>query len=616
MPPTREEQVAQVETVLRRRYFPLVPQGPGNRTPADHDKNRLTRSLAAYSLARLCGLDDAAAAECITDDGDDGGIDAAHFDRANNQLFFVQAKFKKDGTAPSQADAQKTINGVRRLRAKQFTHFNDHFQNRIDEIEGALDEAGVGITIVMVHLGDTLGPHAIADLNSYTAEANAVAEVHRWRDCGLAAVHGWIAEEHAPGNVTINVTLELWKCVPTPRKAVYGQITASSLAALAERHGTKLFQRNIRHYLGTFGVNAAITDTVRTSPGDLFYLNNGITIVTEEIRPGGGTEASCAFDLVNASIVNGAQTVGAMLTASQNGAIPADARVLVTVVEIGQDADEFGVRITRARNHQNIVRGIDFAALDPTQERLRRELAAAGYSYFYRPSAEAQIPNAKSITVEEAALALACLSHVPMLRGDIDALRARGQSVHNAVDLVVAAKKEVSRLWDQSGAIYPQLFSNSLTGVRVCRLVHVFRMLNGILSATEQSETSYWRRMFFRHGRCLIMSFVARQCVGVLNRAAHDLTEEERTELSRATNELSEIIYAESVELQAFKGYLAIFRNLTDAQPLADRVLRRLAAPAPAAPAPAGPGVGNLGAAPVAPPNLDPPRPQQDGPAQ
>ncbi|GJQ28408.1 MAG: putative abortive infection phage resistance protein [Phycisphaerae bacterium] len=590
--PSREEQVAQVEAVLRQRFFPLVPQdGPDGWSSEQHDANRLTRSLAAYSIARLCGLDDAAAAECITDGGDDGGIDAAHYDRANNQLVLVQSKFKRNGTAPSQQETLATVNGVKALREKRFTQFNARFQGRIDEIEEALDTAGVGITIVMAHLGDALGSHATADLNAYAAEANTVAEVVRWKDCGLAVVHGWITDQHAPGNVTINVTLELWKCVTTPRKAVYGQITAASLAALAERHGTKLFQRNIRHYLGTHGVNAAIVGTVQATPGDLFYLNNGITIVAEEIRPGGGTETRCAFDFVNASIVNGAQTAGAMLTASQNGTISADARLLVTVIEIGQNADELGVRITRARNHQNIVRGIDFAALDPTQERLRRELAAAGYRYFYRPSEEARIPNPQSITVEEAAVALACLSYVPLTRAEVDIRRARGQTYRNAIDLVVAAKKEVSRLWDQSGPLYPQLFSADLTGVRVCRLVRVFRMLNAILDGSERVEAAYARRMFFRHGRLFIMAFVGQRCAAVVNRAGHDLTDADRAELSRATNEIAEAIYAESMDRQWEKGYLAIFRNLGDAQPLADRVIRRLTAPpapaAPAAPTPA-----------------------------
>ncbi len=99
--PTRDEHLAQVEAVLRRRFFPLVPQdGPAGWTTAQHDANRLSRALSAYALVGLCDVDDATAASCITDGGDDGGIDAAYFDKANNKLVLVQAKFNRRGTAP------------------------------------------------------------------------------------------------------------------------------------------------------------------------------------------------------------------------------------------------------------------------------------------------------------------------------------------------------------------------------------------------------------------------------------------------------------------------------------------------------------------------------------
>jgi hypothetical protein len=610
MPPPRAEQVAQIEALLRHKFFPLVSQdGPAGWTQEQHDANRLSRSLAAYAIRCLCGLDSAAAAACITDGGNDGGIDAAYYDRANANLVLVQAKFKRNGSAPSQQEVLATINGVRALREKRFDQFNQHFHTRLDEIEEALDTPGVTITIVFVYLGDSLGEHALRDLAAYLAESNGASEVVHGEDCGCAAVHSWLDEEQAPGSVTLRVTLCLWKCVTAPRKAVYGQITAATLAELAKRHEKALFQRNIRHYLGSYGVNAAIAETVRATPGDLFYLNNGITIVAERITQAAGTEADCVFDLVNASIVNGAQTAGSILTASQAGEISQDAKLLVTIIEIGEGADDLGVRITKARNHQNFVRSIDFAALDPTQERLRRELAAANYRYFYRPSAEARLGGTRSLIVEEAAIALACLSFTPHSRAEVDQRKRQNRPVQNAIDFAVAAKKEISRLWDQSGELYPQLFNASLTGVRLCRIVKAFRFLNEIFSRSELAEITYFRRMFFRHGRYFVMGFVAMRCRAILDRPDYDLNNNDEEALSRAANELSEIIYAESADRQGEKGYLAIFRNLTDAQPLADKVLRRLAAPPAAVPAAPMAGIVN------APPNPDPPRPQQDGPA-
>ncbi len=84
--------------------------------------------------------------------------------------------------------------------------------------------------------------------------------------------------------------------------------------------------------------------------------------------------------------------------------------------------------------------------------------------------------------------------------------------------------------------------------------------------------------MFFRHGRYFIMAFVAQRLREVMNKPEHLLSDDDKTLLSRTINELGELIYAESADVRAYKGYLSIFRNLTDAQPLADRIIARLLA--------------------------------------
>lgn len=354
------------------------------------------------------------------------------------------------------------------------------------------------------------------------------------------------------------------------RKAVYGQIQAAALAQLVEAHGKALFERNIRRYLGSVGVNTAIEETVRRRPSDFFYLNNGLTAVAEKITQAAGNASRCVFGLKNMSIVNGAQTAGAITNAALSGAISDEARLLITVIEIGASADDLGIRITRARNHQTVVRGVDFAALDPNQERLRQELALAGIKYHYRPSAEARARRDDAFTLEEAAVALACLSF------RVAHSRTRARALQNAIDFVVAAKKEIGRLWEQDGAMYGEIFPSTLSGLRACRLVRVYRLVDRILSATERSETSYYRRMFFRHGRYFIMAFVAHRAPDVIGRPELTISIEDKRLISQQTNVLAELIFAQSQPLQGVKGYLSIFRNLTDSQPLADAVLERL----------------------------------------
>jgi hypothetical protein len=580
MPPPREEQVIQIEASLRRRFFPLVQKmvtpGRENWTEEQHDTDRLSRALAAYTLVGLCDLEDTPAAGAITDGSNDGGIDALYFDRANNRLVFVQSKFKRNGAAPSQDESLKTINGIKALQERRFNEFNETFRNRLDEIEAALDTAGVQMVLVLAFLGENLGPHVVNDLNALQAELNRLCPRMSWQVAGLTKTYDWLVAEQVPIVVNANIVLENWSCVTTPRKAVYGQISAASLARLVAEKGKALFERNIRHYLGSIGVNNAITETVRRRPGDFFYLNNGITAIVGTLSQAAGNAARCTFGLTSLSIVNGAQTAGAIADATLAGEISPDAKVLITIIEIGVGSDDIGVRITRARNHQNVVRGVDFAALDPNQERLRQEMAMAGITYHYRPSAEARTRRDDAFTFEEAAVALACLSFPVRTSAEIRAPNSPRAAAYHAVEFVVAAKKEVGRLWDQEGVLHGQLFPPAITGLRVCRMVRIFRFVDQILAATERSENGYHRRMFFRHGRYFIMAFVSHRSNEVLSRASFDLSNDDRTLLSQRTNEVAEAIYTQTVPLQTVKGYLAIFRNLTDSQPLADGVIQRL----------------------------------------
>ena len=524
----------------------------------------------------LCDLDATSAVGAITDGKDDGGIDALYFDRAGNRLIFVQSKFKRTGTAPAQEENLKTINGIKALQARRFDEFNEAIRNRLDEIEAALDTAGVQMLLVLAYLGDNLGTHVANDLDALKAELNHLNPRMDWQQAGLSVVYGWLVAEQVPRSVDIDIVLYNWAPVMTPRKAVYGQISAASLALLVADKGKALFERNLRHYLGSIGVNTAIEETVRRQPGDFFYLNNGITAVTQTLTQAGGDQRRCAFGLGNVSIVNGAQTAGSIANAASAGVISPDAKVLITVIEIGNGADDIGIRITRARNHQNAVRGVDFAALDPNQERLRQEMALAGITYYYRPSAEARVRRDDAFTLEEAAVALACLSKKVLTTPELDSLRVRRQTPDNAVDYVVTAKKEIGRLWEQEGAIYGRLFPPNLTGLRICRMVRMYRFIDRILAATEWSNNGYQRRMFFRHGRYFIMAFIAHLSADVLGRLEFTLSTADETLLSQRTNEVAEAIYAQSQPLQAIKGYLSIFRNLTDSQPLADGVMQRL----------------------------------------
>lgn len=585
--PTRIEQEARLTAAIKQRFFKHIPRvdriGRENWTDLQHEKNRLSRSLAAYTIVGMSCVTDDIGAVTVVDAPDDFGIDSIFFDRRNSRLLVVQAKFKIGGAAPNQDETLKTINGLRKLINKDLSGFNSEFQDKFDEIEEALDTPGVIIHLVLSCLGEQPNNHSANDLNAFKVELNNLNDRMDWEFCSLTKLCQFLDEEQAIASVPVHLTLINNSIVTTPRKAVYGQIKATDLAALVQQHGTKLFQRNIRHYLGSVSVNTSIQETVQRKPANFFYLNNGITALATRITQSGNGQS---YRLEGFSIVNGAQTAGS-IAISEN--ISENALVMMTIIEIGDGADDIGIKITKARNYQNVVRGIDFAGLDPQQERLRQELASIGIRYHYRPSAEAKGIKTDSIKVEEAALALACMSFPLYTSYDLSQHKVRGQRRENGIEYISAAKKEIGRIWEAEGTFYSKIFTDSLSGIKLCRIVNVFRFLDKILAEYEATERgNYERRMFFRHGRYFIMATVSYHCHEIINKLESVLSEDirngdaiisgDKTMLSRMINEISEIIFSESRALNAYRGYLSIFRNVSTCQELVDSVLSRLPA--------------------------------------
>jgi hypothetical protein len=563
----------QVADALRARFFPLIPQLPVNWTADQHDKNRLSRSLGAFAISHLAHVSPAQAANAVTDGGNDNGLDAVLFDRADNHLWLVQAKA---GGAPDLGECKKFTSGIRDLINGRFDKFNQSFERIQPDVEEALSAIGVKVVGCVVHQGEQLGPHATADFTDAATELNQFVNRFEWRDVGVTGVHEWLTEEHAIEAPDVAFKLEAWYGIAHPRRAFYGLIDASELAALFRQHSKGLFQKNIRYYLGNQSVNSAIATTVQERPDDLFYLNNGLTAVCSSIIPvPGGSNQAARFATKGFSIVNGAQTVGSIAAAAARGDVPAAAKVLITVIEVPEGDGAIGSDITRARNTQNAVRGMHFAALDPQQERLRQELAVSGFQYQYRPSAEMAMDNPNTVTLTRAAVALACLS------GD--------------TKVVVAAKRESGLLYDGSGELYSQLFRADLSGVRVARSVQIYDHAMDALVSSELAEAAGSRRkMFYRHGRMFILHIFARRHRALVEAPHCELTSAEKADVSRGVIELAEVIYpAGEAMFRDGRGYLSVFRNLTDCVPLAADVMRRLATTAPVLP-PAG-SIGPIG---------------------
>ena len=156
-------------------------------------------------------------------------------------------------------------------------------------------------------------------------------------------------------------------------------ISGAKLFDLYEEHKNALFSANLRDFLGsrraTRNVNNNIKNTAESEAGVFYIFNNGITIVSNKAIYDNGT-----LNIHGISVVNGAQTTGAIHAAGRENASNVTVSGRVIVVE-----DQVLIpRIVAANNTQNAIVAWDRRSNDAVQIRLGQEFGAKGINYLHR----------------------------------------------------------------------------------------------------------------------------------------------------------------------------------------------------------------------------------------
>lgn len=150
---------------------------------------------------------------------------------------------------------------------------------------------------------------------------------------------------------------------------------------LYDKHKNALFSANLRDFLGarkvSGNVNNRIKETAENNPGEFFILNNGITVVTKkaEFDAGKGT-----LHIHGVSVVNGAQTTGAIHAAGANNAT--NVAVLARIITVDNPA--MISAIVAGNNTQNSIVAWDRRSNDPVQIRIKQEFQGSGVEYVHR----------------------------------------------------------------------------------------------------------------------------------------------------------------------------------------------------------------------------------------
>lgn len=109
-----------------------------------------------------------------------------------------------------------------------------------------------------------------------------------------------------------------------------------------------LFEDNVRDYQGDTTINQEIRSTLESNSQNFVLLNNGITIVCDEMH-----EGNRKISLKNPQVVNGCQTCNVIFKCSQDKVDLSNAFVIIKV--IASDDSSIVNSIVKGTNRQNIV---------------------------------------------------------------------------------------------------------------------------------------------------------------------------------------------------------------------------------------------------------------------
>ena len=478
-----KDQLSLLKAKLQEDYVPYLPELiPNSNKPEDNEKKNISRALSAFVLQHLCHCDAQHAAESVVDDYQDHGIDAIYYSTLQRQLYLVQAKFTL-GAEFQVAEANTFTEGVRDLLDERYDRFNSHVTSRKLEIERALEQAEE-IILVIAHVGK-VSHHAGSKMTQSIADLEDRVR-SPWIDYDSDKLLKALLSPHEVPPIDKLIVLENARKGAGDKNVYYGQIPLQVLVDLHQEHQDSLFHKNIRTFLGSNSkVNQSIQSTLQHTPELFFYYNNGVTMVAQKVTPRGEPQSKIKLELSHLSVINGAQTIASATESLSQSTVPdlSQAMVMLTIIESDGEFD-FTNHITKKRNHQNTVHSKAFSALDPLQERLRKEVLAYGIEYQYRmENVYASSRGERCMDINEAVFVLACRMTDP-------------NTGHNL-------KKSFSDYLKLDSERYTSIFNDQTSGLKLINAIRFYRAADRLLH--NQAEGDSQSNAIKRHGHFVII---------------------------------------------------------------------------------------------------------------
>jgi len=343
-----------------------------------------------FCVQTILDLEDSNTFDCLTEGGGDFGVDAMHISEEYDGEFTVslfQVKYVNNLEGKSNFDENgitALINAIRFLfdPTAKLEHINQRLLAKVEEARSLIRD---GYIPQVRALGCNNGIKW-NDSSQEAIDRSGFGDQVTWEH---------INHEHLikilQASKPVKDTLQLsGKAVVEDMnfsRVLVGRISITEIAALIERHGERLLERNIRRYLGLQGnrVNEGIRDTLNSDEKNNFYFyNNGITLTCDSFSYNALQNGDYQVRVENLQIINGGQTCMTIFKTLQDPNFcqqNTQAYVLVRLYQLPTDNDDLVQKITYATNSQNPVDLRDLRANDNLQRRLEMDIQQLGFNY-------------------------------------------------------------------------------------------------------------------------------------------------------------------------------------------------------------------------------------------
>lgn len=352
-------------------------------------------ALALFALQLRFQIEDidTVAASSLTGGGDDKKCDLIYVDKEAGYIIVIQAYMAQLPTNKQTASSNKASD----LNTAAAWLFNSSLEDLPEGIRSAAGEVRSSLEANQIRFVQFWYVHNLPESKNVKDELQMVEQIvnnalHiRFKnsevenvstlEVGQTTLDEWSRALEAPILVTDKFTIPIsggYTISGGDWEAFVTAIPITWLHEVFQRYSDKLFSANVRGYLGSRksdnNINNGIKSTAKDEPNHFWVFNNGITgLVSEfqvsEVNQSQETYSANTLEITGISIVNGAQTTGALgsLDTSPDGTGYVQARfVKCNNINTIRKIIEFN-------NRQNVVEASDFRSNDSIQRRLREE---------------------------------------------------------------------------------------------------------------------------------------------------------------------------------------------------------------------------------------------------